>query len=64
MEFWTKVALLIGLLLIVVPALLRMEDIVYVDNSTFTTFFVIGILLIVIGNNNRLRQAENPRSAD
>ncbi len=64
MEFWTKIALLIGLLVIVVPALVRMEDIVYVDNSTFTTFFVIGIILIVIGNNNRLRQEESPRAAD
>ncbi len=59
MEFWTKLALVMGLLLIVVPASLRMGGIVYVDNSTFTAIFVIGVILIVIGNNNRLRASEN-----
>ncbi len=64
MEFWTKLALVIGLILIVVPATLRIGDVVYVDNSTFTAIFVIGVILIVIGNNNRLRTAENPRHVE
>ncbi len=64
MQIWSKLALVSGLLLIVVPATLRIGDVVYVDNSTFTTVFVIGIILIVIGNNNRMRASESVRRTD
>jgi hypothetical protein len=60
-EFWPKLALVIGLLLIVVPATLRIGDVVYVDNSTFTAFFAIGIIMIVIANSNRRRSPEDVR---
>jgi len=63
-QIWSKLALVSGLLLIVVPATLRIGDVVYVDNSTFTTVFVIGIILIVIGNNNRMRASESVRRTD
>jgi hypothetical protein len=62
MEFWTKLALFIGLLLIVSPLVLRMYD--FIDNSTTMPFFVIGVILVVIGERNRVRLEENPVSAD
>jgi hypothetical protein len=62
MEFWTKLALFIGLLLIVTPLVLRMYD--FIDNSTTTPFFVIGVVLVVIGERNRVRLEENPVSSD
>ena len=52
MQFWAKIALLSGLLMIVGPAMLRISD--FIDNSIFTAFFAIGILLVIIGNNNRI----------
>jgi len=61
MEFWTKLALFIGLLLIVSPLVLRMYD--FIDNSTTMPFFVIGVILVVIGERNRVRLEENPVSA-
>ena len=62
MEFWTKLALFIGLLLIVSPLVLRMYD--FIDNSTTMPFFVIGVVLVVIGERNRVRLDENRVSSD
>ena len=61
MEFWTKLALFVGLLLIVSPLVLRMYG--FIDNSTTLPFFVIGVILVVIGERNRVRLEENPVSA-
>jgi hypothetical protein len=61
MEFWTKVALFIGLLLIVSPLVLRMYD--FIDNSMTAPFFLIGVVLVVIGERNRVRSEENPGSS-
>ena len=60
MEFWTKLALFNGLVLIVSPLVLRMYD--FIDNSTTLPFFVIGVILVVIGERNRIRLEENPVS--
>ena len=62
MEFWTKLALFIGLLLIVTPLVLRTYN--FIDNSTTMPFFVIGVVLVVIGERNRVRLEENPVSSD
>jgi hypothetical protein len=62
MEFWTKLALFIGLLLIVTPLVLRMYD--FIDNSTTMPFFVIGVILVVIGERNRVRLEEKSVSSD
>jgi hypothetical protein len=61
MEFWTKLALVSGLLLIVSPLVLRMYN--FIDNSTTAPFFLIGVVLVVIGERNRVRAEENPVSA-
>ena len=60
MEFWTKLALFSGLVLIVSPLVLRMYD--FIDNSTTLPFFVIGVILVAIGERNRVRLEENPVS--
>ncbi len=57
MEFWTKLALFVGLLMIVSPLVLRMYD--FIDNSTTAPFFLIGVILVVIGERNRVRLEEN-----
>ena len=59
MEFWPKVALLAALVIIVGPAILRIENVI--NNSNFTMFFVLGFVLLVIANNNRDRREETPR---
>jgi hypothetical protein len=60
MEYWTKLALFAGLLLIVSPLVLRTYDLI--DNSTTAPFFLIGVILVVIGERNRVREEENPVS--
>jgi hypothetical protein len=62
MEFWTKLALFTGLLLIVSPLVLRMYDLI--GNDTTLPFFVIGVILVVIGERNRVRLEENPVSSN
>ena len=57
MEFWTKLALFVGLVLIVSPLVLRMYD--FIDNSTTAPLFLIGVILVVIGERNRVRLEEN-----
>jgi len=62
MDSWTKLAFLIGFLLTMSPLLLRMYD--FIDNSTTLPFFVIGVIVVVIGERNRVRLEENPVSSD
>lgn len=57
LELWPKIALLAGLFMIVGPAVLRMEYLI--DNSTFTAFFAVGFILVIIANNNRRRPDEH-----
>ena len=57
MEFWTKLALFAGLVLFVSPLVLRMYD--FIDNSTTAPLFLIGVILVVIGERNRVRLEEN-----
>jgi hypothetical protein len=60
MEYWTKLALFAGLLLIVSPLVLRTYDLI--DNTTTAPFFLVGVILVVIGERNRVREEENPVS--
>jgi hypothetical protein len=62
MEFWTKLAFFVGFLLIVSSLLLRMYD--FIDNSTTLPFFVIGVMIVAIGERNRVRLEDNPVLAD
>lgn len=57
LELWPKIALLAGLFMIVGPAVLRLEYLI--DNSTFTAFFAVGFILVIIANNNRRRPDEH-----
>jgi len=57
MDFWTKLAFLTGFLLTVSPLVIRMYDLI--DNATTLPFFVIGVILVVIGERNRVRLEEN-----
>jgi hypothetical protein len=61
MDFWTKLAFSVGLLLTLISLMLRMYD--FIDNSTTLPFFVIGVIIVVIGEGNRVRLEENPVSA-
>ena len=61
MDFWTKLAFLIGFLLIVSPLTLRMYDLI--DNATTLPFFVIGLIIVVMGERNRVRLEETSISA-
>jgi hypothetical protein len=60
MDFWTKFAFVTGLILIVSPLMLRMYD--FIDNSTTLPFFVIGVIIMVMGERNRVRLEEGPIS--
>ena len=57
MDFWTKLAFLTGFVLIVSPLTLRTYDLI--DNATTLPFFVIGVLLVVMGERNRVRLEES-----
>ena len=61
MDFWTKLAFLTGLVLIVSPLTLRTYD--FIDNATTLPFFVIGVILVVMGERNRVRLEEARISA-
>jgi hypothetical protein len=56
MDFWTKLAFLAGFVLIVSPLTLRMYDLI--DNATTLPFFVIGVIVVVMGERNRVRLEE------
>ncbi len=60
MDFWTKAAFLIGFLLAVSSLLVRMYN--FIDNSTTLPFFVIGVIVVVMGERNRVRLEEKPVS--
>jgi hypothetical protein len=61
MDFWTKLSFFIGFLLIVSPLTLRMYDLI--DNATTLPFFVIGVIIVVMGERNRVRLEESHISA-
>ena len=62
MDSWTKGAFLIGFLLTASSVLVRMFD--FIDNSTTLPFFVIGTIIVIMGERNRVRLEETPVSAD
>jgi hypothetical protein len=51
-----------GFSLIVGPALLTINGLL--DNTTFTTLFVVGFVLIVLGNSNRARSSQRHSEID
>jgi len=61
MDFWTKLAFLAGFVLIVSPLALRTYD--FIDNATTLPFFVIGVILVVMGERNRVHLEESRISA-
>jgi len=61
MDFWTKLAFLTGFVLIVGPLTLRTYDLI--DNATTLPFFVIGVILVVMGERNRVSLEESRISA-
>jgi len=61
MDFWTRLAFLTGLVLIVSPLTLRTYDLI--DNATTLPLFVIGVILVVMGERNRVRLEEARISA-
>jgi hypothetical protein len=56
MDFWTKLAFLTGFVLIGSPLTLRMYDLI--DNATTLPFFVIGVIIVVMGERNRVHLEE------
>lgn len=58
MEFWTKLAFFIGFILTVSSLMVRMYD--FIDNTATLPFFVIGVIIVVIGERNRVRLEESP----
>jgi hypothetical protein len=61
MDYWTKLAFLAGFVLIVSPLTLRTYDLI--DNATTLPFFVIGVILVVMGERNRAHLEESRISA-
>ncbi len=61
MDYWTKLAFLTGFVLIVSPLTLRTYDLI--DNATTLPFFVIGVILVVMGERNRAHLDESRISA-
>ena len=61
LDFWTKLAFLTGTILIVSPLTLRWYDLI--DNATTAPFFVIGVIIVVMGERNRVRIEEGRFSA-
>jgi hypothetical protein len=57
MDFWTKLAFVTGFVLIVSPLALRTYD--FIDNATTLPFFVIGVILVVMGERNRVHLEES-----
>ena len=61
MDFWTKLAFLTGFVLIVSPLALRTYE--FIDNATTLPFFVIGVILVIMGERNRVHLEESRISA-
>ena len=57
MDFWTKLAFVTGFVMIVSPLALRTYD--FIDNATTLPFFVIGVILVVMGERNRAHLEES-----
>ena len=58
MEFWTELAFILGFTLTLGSLGLRWYD--FIDNSMTLPFFVIGVIIVIIGERNRVRLEENP----
>jgi hypothetical protein len=56
MDFWTKLAFLTGFVLIVSPLTLRMYDLI--DNAATAPIFVIGVIIVAMGERNRVSLEE------
>ena len=56
LDFWTKLAFLTGTVLIVSPLTIRFFELI--DNATTAPFFVIGVIIVVMGERNRVRIEE------
>lgn len=56
MDFWTKLAFLTGTILMVTPLTIRMFDLI--DNATTAPFFVIGVIIVAMGELNRVHLEE------
>jgi hypothetical protein len=54
-----KLIAIAGFLLIVGPALLTINGLL--DNSTFTTLFIVGFILIIVSSSNRARSSRTQR---
>ena len=61
LDFWTKLAFLTGTILIASPLTLRWYDLI--DNATTLPFFVIGVIIVVMGERNRVHLEESRFSA-
>jgi hypothetical protein len=61
MDFWTRLAFLTGFVLMVSPLTLRMYDLI--DNATTLPFFLIGVIIVVMGERNRVHLEEGRFSA-
>jgi phosphoglycerol transferase MdoB-like AlkP superfamily enzyme len=57
MDFWTKIAFVTGFVLIVSPLMFRTYDLI--DNATTLPFFIIGVILVVMGERNRVHLEES-----
>ena len=57
MDFWTRLAFVMGFVLIVSPLTLRTYDLI--DNATTLPVFVIGVIIVIMGERNRVRLEES-----
>jgi len=57
MDFWTRLAFVMGFVLIVSPLTLRTYDLI--DNATTLPVFVIGVIIVIMGERKRVRLEES-----
>jgi hypothetical protein len=57
-----KIAAIGGFSLIVAPALLAINGLL--DNTTFTTLFIVGFVLIIVSSSYRVRSTQRQRRLD
>lgn len=62
MRMLGKIAAIAGFSLIVAPALLAINGLL--DNTNFTTLFVVGFVLIIVSRSNRTRSTPQQRRLD
>jgi hypothetical protein len=58
----SKITAIGGFSLIVAPALLAINGLI--DNTTFTTLFIVGFVLIIVSSSNRARSNQQQRKRD